>query len=125
MKESDIKNNEDVRLLVDSFYEKVLKDEVIAYLFTEVAHLNVAEHMPVMYSFWSSILLGENSYKGNPMDKHFALNEKEVLKKEHFDRWIKLWVETVDELFTGDVAEEAKNRAKQIAQLMLFKMQQQ
>lgn len=123
MKESDIKNKEDVKLLVDSFYEKVLKDEVIGYLFTEVARLNVAEHMPVMYSFWSSILLGENSYKGNPMDKHFALNEKEKLKKEHFERWLKLWHETINELFTGDVANEAKNRANQIGQLMLFKMQ--
>ena len=124
MPKKEITQQEDIQLLVDSFYEKVLKDETIGYIFTEVAKLNVPEHMPIMYDFWSSVLLGTSEYKRNPMDKHFALNEKEPLKKEHFDRWLELWMETVDELFQGDTATEAKNRASTIGRLMLFKMEE-
>jgi hemoglobin len=124
MPKKDITQKEDIQLLVDSFYEKVLKDETIGYIFTDVAKLNVPEHMPIMYDFWSSVLLGTTAYKRNPMDKHFALNEKEPLKKEHFDRWLELWFETVDELFTGEIAKEAKNRASTIGRLMLFKMEE-
>jgi len=124
MSKKDISNKEDVQLLVDSFYAKVLKDDTIAYIFTDVAKLNVPEHMPIMYNFWATILLSKGTYVGNPMDKHFALHEKEALKKEHFDRWLKLWFDTVDELFTGSKAEEAKTRASTIGRLMLFKMEE-
>ncbi|HET8860295.1 group III truncated hemoglobin [Marivirga sp.] len=124
MPKKDITQREDIQLLVDSFYEKVLKDNTIGYIFTDVAKLNVPEHMPIMYDFWSSVLLGTSAYKGNPMDKHFALNEKEPLQKKHFDRWLELWLETVDELFEGETAREAKTRASTIGTLMLFKMEE-
>jgi len=124
MPQKDITQKEDIQLLVDSFYEKVLKDETIGYIFTDVAKLNVPEHMPIMYDFWSSVLLGTTEYKRNPMDKHFALNEMEPLQKKHFDRWLELWFETVDELFEGATAKEAKTRASTIGRLMLFKMEE-
>ena len=34
-----------------------------------------------------------------------------AIKKEHFDRWIELFNETVNELFAGEKAELAKQRA--------------
>lgn len=124
MPKKDITQKEDIQLLVDSFYEKVLKDETIGYIFTEVAKLDVPAHMPIMYDFWSSVLLGTTEYKRNPMDKHFALNDMEPLQKKHFNRWLELWFETVDELFEGATAKEAKTRASTIGRLMLFKMEE-
>lgn len=118
----DIENIEDIRLLVDSFYVKIQKDEVIGYIFTEVMQVNWDSHLPIMYSFWESILLDQVSYRGNPMIKHIEINKQEPLKEEHFERWMKLWHETVDAHFEGDRAEEAKSRAMSMGQLMVHKI---
>ncbi len=111
-----------MELLVDQFYEQVLKDEVICFIFTKISPISVETHMPIMYDFWTSILLNSNAYKGNPMIKHFAINEKHPLEKVHFERWLSLWKATLEKHFEGPVAEEAFNRANQIAHLMEYKM---
>jgi hemoglobin len=111
----DIKAREDVRVLVDSFYEKVKKDELLAPVF---GHVDWPHHLPIMYDFWSSILLGDMSYNGSPFSKHLGL----PITQEHFTRWLKLFIENVDTQFTGPVAEEAKTRANAIANLFQFKL---
>lgn len=120
----DIENIDDIKLLVDSFYKKVIPDKTIGYFFTEVVKFDWEVHLPVMYSFWDSILFGTMNYKGNPMIKHIEMNKKENLHKEHFDQWMKLWGETIDELFVGEKANEAKKRAGSIGQLMQYKINQ-
>lgn len=111
----DIKTREDVRVLVDSFYEKVKEDELLAPVF---GHVDWLHHLPVMYDFWSSILLGDMSYTGAPFPKHMGL----PITQEHFTHWLKIFVENVDTQFTGSVAEEAKSRANSIANLFQFKL---
>jgi hemoglobin len=118
----DIQTRSDVELLVNSFYKKVEKDELISHFFNEVVVLDWSKHIPVMYDFWESILLDKHNYKGNPMPAHVSLNEKSPMKKEHFDRWIQLFSSTIDELFTGEKAELAKTRALSIATVMQIKL---
>lgn len=118
----DIETEADVKLLVDTFYAQVLKDDVIGFIFTDVAKISLETHMPVMYKFWGTLLLGTNDYQGNPMTKHFELNKKTALLPEHFERWKKLWFSTLENLFDGEVASEAKTRANTIAYLMESKM---
>ena len=120
----DIINRGDIIQLIDAFYMKAKKDAVIGHFFTEVIPIDWDHHMPVIYDFWESVLLDNPVYKGNPMDKHLALDEKSRLENEHFDRWINLFNETVDEHFTGEKAELAKNRASQIRTLMAYKVEQ-
>lgn len=120
----DILTRADIELLVDTFYSKIKQDQVIGYIFSEVAQLDFDHHLPIMYRFWETTLLGALSYKGNPMTVHMQLDQKEKLTKAHFDRWLQLFSETLDELFEGKVASEAKNRASQIAHLMLYKIEQ-
>lgn len=118
----DVKNSHDVKVLVDTFYEKVLKDDMIGYIFTDIAQIDLPAHMPIMYSFWETVLLDTLEYKGNPMTKHIILHEKEPLKDGYFDRWLNLWEETVNELFAGEKAELAISRAKSVAALMKYKV---
>lgn len=120
----DIETEADVKLLVDTFYAQVLKDELIGFIFTDVAKISLEKHMPIMYKFWGTILLGTNDYQGNPMTKHFELNKKNALLPEHFERWKKLWFKTLEDLFEGECATEAKTRANTIAYLMESKMKQ-
>jgi len=119
---NDISNRADIQLLVDSFYDKVKKDEVIGYLFNDVAQVNWQHHLPRMYDFWENIIFQTGGFKGNPMVVHAQLNEKSPLNKEHFDHWQKLFLATVDELFEGEKAELAKQRARSIATMMQIKV---
>ena len=120
----DISNRQDIELLVDSFYKKVLKDEVIGFFFTEVAPINWDKHMPIMYDFWETTLFHKAIYKGNPITKHVAINIKSSLTKEHFDRWTSLFANTVDQHFEGMTATLAKQRATSIATVMQIKISQ-
>lgn len=121
----DISTSEDIVQLVDGFYAKVLKDDLIGHFFTEVVQISLEKHMPVMYSFWEGILLpGHTPFRGNPMVKHIELSRKSKLLPEYFERWLSLWSETLDALYAGEVAEEAKRRAKLMGDLMLFKIGQ-
>lgn len=113
----DIVHSADVKALIDAFYAKVQKDEVIGYIFNDIAQVDWPHHLPVMYAFWGFLLLGNaDSYRGNPIQKHFDLHQKHPLKAEHFDRWVTLFQTTVDELFAGPTADNAKFRAFAIAE---------
>lgn len=118
MDKHDIQSESDVQVLVDNFYKQVVADPIIGFIFTDVASIAWKKHMPTMYSFWNSMLLGTGSYSGNPMEKHIALNGKVALTKNHFDRWLSLWEKTVNENFNGEKANEAITRARNIAMLM-------
>ena len=117
MPQHDISTPADVRLLIDTFYEKVQQDEVIGFIFNDIAQVNWEQHLPVMYAFWEFSLLGSSdTYRGNPMQKHRDLHEKFPLKAAHFDRWVALFQSAVDDLFVGTVAEQAKFKAFAIAE---------
>ena len=119
----NLESRNDIEFLVNAFYDKVSKDEKIGFFFNDVAKVNWNHHLPKMYSFWESLLLGEASYKGNPMAMHFPINEKVAIEKDHFAHWIRLWTETVEENFTGELAEAAISKASNIANLMAYKME--
>lgn len=118
----DITTAEDIKILVDNFYTKIKQDDIIGFIFTDVATVDWEHHLPKMYSFWQSILLSIEGYKGNPMQKHLQLNNKIQLNSTHFDRWTLLFEQTIDENFSGTCAEEAKLRAKSIAMVWQIKL---
>ena len=118
-----LESREDIEFLVNTFYKKVAKDETIGFFFTDVAKVNWDLHLPKMYSFWETILFGHTTYKGNPMAVHFPINEKIPMEKRHFEHWVKLWTATIEENFSGEMAETAIYKANNIANLMGFKME--
>ncbi|MFN0213620.1 MAG: group III truncated hemoglobin [Saprospiraceae bacterium] len=114
----DISNSADIRTLIDIFYGKVQSDPLIGFIFNEVAMVDWPRHLPVMYAFWEFMLLGTpDSYRGNPIQKHFDLHQKVPLKAAYFDRWLELFNESVDEKFEGPTAENAKFRAYSISEV--------
>lgn len=121
---TDIIARKDIILLIDKFYDTIRKDELLGTIFDDVAHVNWARHLPVMYDFWENTLFYTGSYSGNPVQNHRALNMKYPLTKEHFDHWIFLFNNTVDALFEGEKAELAKQRALSIATVLRIKIAQ-
>jgi len=118
----DIESRDDIELLVKSFYEKVKIDPVIGSIFTDIARVNWEKHLPVMFDFWENTIFYTGSYSGNPMKSHQNLNRLFPLTKEHFSRWNQLFASTMDELFEGDKAVLAKQRAISISTVMQLKL---
>lgn len=120
---TDITTREDIILLVNTFYDGVKAHPLLGPIFNDIAQVNWETHLPKMYSFWSSILLGEHSFTGNPMATHVNLSKTVPLTEKEFSAWIILFDTTVNNLFEGEKAEEAKTRAANIARLMMFKIE--
>jgi hemoglobin len=118
----DIQGIDDIKVLVDRFYQLVVKDPVIGYIFTESIKVNWERHLPVMYSFWENTLFYTGGYSGNPMMIHQRMHQLIKLTSEQFDRWTMLFCATVDTLFNGEKAELAKQRAVSIATIMKIKI---
>jgi hemoglobin len=119
----DIETREDCERLVRAFYTRALVDPIIGFIFTDVAHLDVEAHVPVIASFWETILLGEPSYRGGAFRPHAALHMKVPLRAGHFERWLVLWRETVDSMFAGPRAELAKTHALRVARAFLGRLE--
>ncbi len=104
----DINTSEDVELLVKTFYKKVVLDELLAPHF---AGINFEAHFPRMIAFWEFILLDKEGFKGNVFDKHAEANTHLKIDETHFKQWLFYFHETVNQLFEGEKAIFAKQRA--------------
>ncbi len=120
----DITNREDLLLFVTLFYEKLLKDDSINYLFTDVAKINLHHHLEVLVDFWENILFQKDSYRKNAMQPHMILHQESPLQKQHFETWLKYFNESIDELFDGEKVFLAKQKALSIATVMQIKIAQ-
>ena len=118
----DIETREDLLLLMTKFYQKLLNDNSISYLFTDIAKVNLEHHLPILVDFWDSVLFQSDTYRKNAMQPHLDLHRKSPLQKSHFNTWLNYFKETVDELFEGEKAFMAKERATGIATIMQIKM---
>ena len=120
----EIETREDISLLVENFYRKVMDDDLLEVIFKETLFFNRDTHIPVMIDFWETLLLKKASYKGNTMRAHIDLNKKFPLKPDHFKQWKKLFFETLDEHFTGRKVLEAKKRVELMEVLIQTKIAQ-
>src|SRR5687768_14611957 len=118
----DIESRADLEKLLEIFYKKVFKDDLISHFFLEVVPLNLETHLPVITDFWESVLLDGRGYRKNVMEIHLNISQKSKIQKEHLDRWVKIFSETVDERFEGPKATLAKQRATSIATMMHLKL---
>ena len=115
----DIITLEDIKTLVDVFYEKVRQDELLGPIFNERIQDLWPQHLKKMYAFWQTILLEQHTYLASPFPPHAQL----PVDHSHFQRWMELFILTTDELFQGEKAYEAKWRAGKMAELFESKIE--
>ncbi|PKG43831.1 group III truncated hemoglobin [Psychroflexus sp. MES1-P1E] len=113
-----INDRKDVNILVNRFYAKIRKDGLLGPIFN--AHISEEqwpEHLIKLTGFWETNLLGVSKFKGNPSSKHIKIdaNLGHKIEQDHFGRWLKLWFETIDELYNGELAIRAKESARKMA----------
>lgn len=120
----DIETRQDLFVLLEKFYDVLLKDETISYIFTDVAKIDMHQHLPVIVDFWEMVLFDAPTYKKNAIQPHLDLNRQSKFEKHHFETWLATFGKTVDELFEGKNAFAAKQKAKSIATIMQIKIAQ-
>ena len=119
----DIKSREDVYFLVTSFYEKIRKDAVLGPFFNDVIK-DWDAHLENLTSFWEASLFLKTRYSGNPLEVHVKVDKENnyAITERHFGLWMNLWFETIDELFEGDYANNAKQRARKMSTFLYMKI---
>lgn len=119
----DISSRKDIHSIISSFYEKLISDTKMLPFFEKIiANKELPHHLHIITDFWEDILFSTHNYKNNPMKIHLDFHQKMPFSKEHFNNWLLYFKQSIDENFTGNNAEEMKNRATSIAMVMQLKM---
>ncbi|MDI9258027.1 group III truncated hemoglobin [Flavobacterium sedimenticola] len=118
----DFQTQDDLYLLVDAFYKKLLADNSISYIFTDVVKIKLEAHLPILVTFWSQAILGTGGYTKNLTQIHLDVNAKSYLSPELFAIWLRHFYNTVDENFKGEKAEQIKTQALSIGTIMQVKI---
>lgn len=123
MELKDIQSREDVSELVHTFYRRVRKDEVLGPFFNDTI-TDWETHLEKLISFWESSLFLKTKYFGNPLEAHVKLDKavNQTISEKHFGLWLNLWFKTIDDLFVGEYANMAKNRARKMSTFLYLKM---
>lgn len=122
-KKQDIKSRNDVQELVHTFYAKIRKDAILGPIFNGII-TDWEEHLSLLTDFWETQLFLKRKYFGNPIVAHQEVDDKmnQGVTAEHFGIWMNYWFATIDELFDGDTAWIAKNRARQMNTMLFMKI---
>lgn len=110
---TDITTEEDIQLLVHTFYARVREDDTLGPIFNAKIQ-DWPSHLDKLCNFWSTLLLYTRKYQGDPMTVHRSM----TIDTPHFSRWLSIFRATIDDLFAGETAQAAKNRADKIAGVM-------
>lgn len=115
----DIRNIEDIKVLVDTFYDQIRENELLGPIFNGIIQDRWPEHLEKMYRFWQTVLLEEHTYYGSPFPPH----AKMPVEKKHFDQWVGMFSKTVDSLYEGEKAERAKWQGARMAEMFQYKIE--
>lgn len=112
---ANISGASDIEQLLRDFYGRCFEDDLLGPIFIDVARLDLEAHLPVMVDFWMTVLFRTGDYKRNLLQVHSDLHERAPLTPAHLDRWLDLWVHTVEAAFSGEVATMAITQARRIS----------
>jgi hemoglobin len=119
----DIENRNDIYKIVQSFYVKLMNDDLMIHFFEDFKDpIHLEKHLQTLVDFWDNILFYSGAYKKNAMQPHLDLQATKPFKPEHFEQWLNLFSQSIDELFEGENAHAAKSRALSIATVMKIKI---
>lgn len=123
MEKKELKNRDDVQLLVETFYGKIRKDKVLGPIFNSIID-DWESHLSLLTDFWETQLFLKRKYYGNPVTAHQEVDDKmdHSITSEHFGLWLNLWFATIDDLFEGETAWTAKNRAQKMSTMLFMQI---
>jgi len=123
----EIENREDITKLVHLFYAKVRQDDFLGPIFNKhIAEEQWPAHLEKLTDFWETNLFGVPKFKGNPSMAHINVDKNlgHTIDQKHFGEWLNLWFMSIDSLFEGELANNAKEAARRMAHgqfMMVFR----
>ncbi len=122
----DIETREDILMIMQKFYDKLLTEDSINFFFSKVTSVDkhLEEHFEILVTFWEQSLFMKGGYFNNMFQIHKDVHEKHPIKKEHYDLWLNYFYETIDKHFSGKNAEQMKTQALSMATIMQIKFSQ-
>lgn len=125
MEKKELKNRDDVRLLVHTFYGRIRKHAILGPIFNRII-TDWDGHLEVLTDFWETQLFLKRKYFGNPVTAHQEVDDTmgNTITSEHFGLWLNEWFATIDALFTGETAWIAKNRAQKMSTMLFMQIYQ-
>jgi hemoglobin len=99
--------------LIDTFYARVRQDPALGPVFNQAVG-DWEHHLTLLVEFWSSVMLGTKSFRGNPMRAH--LKHAAHIRPEMFSRWLAIWNATTDERLSRPAAALIQAKAARIGQ---------
>jgi len=115
MLKKDVLQRSDIEDIVVHFYDEMLKDPIVGFIFTDVAKINLEQHLPIIVDFWDDVIFKQNNYRGNTLQKHLHVHQKLPLRPGHFTRWLFLFTKAVNQYHHGSNAELMIKRAELVA----------
>lgn len=115
MSKKDVLERADIEDIVTRFYEVVLKDPIVGFIFTDVVTIHLDQHLPIIVDFWSDVVFKRKSYQGNTLQKHLDVHQKMPLRPGHFSRWLYLFNKAVSAHHQGENANLMIERAERVA----------
>ncbi|HTO00167.1 MAG TPA: group III truncated hemoglobin [Microthrixaceae bacterium] len=100
----DLDSRSQIHDLVVHFYREIVFDEFLDHVFEDVAQVDWNTHIPKLIDYWCRVLLGQPGYEGTILAPHQEVHDLESFTQEHFDKWFALWVQSIDERWSGPVA---------------------
>ena len=120
---TDIQNRTHIRLLVETFYSKIRVHDDLGPIFNAIV-TDWESHFELLTDFWETQLFLKRKYHGNPVTAHQEVDDKvgNTVTSEHFGLWLNVWFATIDDLFEGETAWVAKNRAQKMSTMLFMKI---
>jgi hemoglobin len=104
----DIETRNDIETLINVFYDRLFQINELKEVFEGI---NIQLHVPHIVDFWAFVLLDHAGYTANVFQKHVNL----PIKTHHFEMWLDVFTKTVNDLFVGEKAALAIQRATVLA----------
>jgi hemoglobin len=87
---------------VDTFYHRAGEDDLLGPIFSKIADSD--SHRELLYKYWESALLSGAADSREQFPRHI----ERMFSSQHFIRWLTLFLNTIDNLYEGEMAAKAK-----------------
>lgn len=115
----DLDSAEEIFELVTRQYADVVQDDLLEPYFTfDPDHLDWQAHIASVADYWDHVVLRAPDYDIDVLEGHRHLHDHRAFTPELFDRWLAIFIDTVDGGWSGPNAALAKQRATGMSRAM-------
>ncbi|MGB3465198.1 MAG: group III truncated hemoglobin [Cyclobacteriaceae bacterium] len=120
---TDITSREDLELVVNDFYKKLINEAFVGKFFKHGVS-KWSSHIKHVVDYWDSRIFSADTYDKSVLPIHIDIDKRfgNTFEPKHFSEWVGFWNHCIDRRFHGDNATLAKEIASRMAENIYKKM---